>query len=228
LSSATTDWLTVSVGGCVAILLATVLLVWFLVVRAYRKQKKVEHQKAEKGVAEEPQGAPVTVPLSEQGQFGFGVRDWQGFQDQIRIKREKLMKKRVEFAEMDKAEMDQDEVQPDESEVQPDLESNSEEDDDLTSEEETKEINTEEFWKHVDERGDEDDNPYRGRFFQSKKVEKAKKDIEGSMTEEERQQEAEMRRQQLENIFKLMQEQEEKFGMSSVNDVQEQLKMYSL
>lgn len=82
--SVATDWLTMSVGSCVAILLATVVLVWYLVVRAYRKQKKVEHNKSEKEAVEKCQNSTDGVPLMGQGEFGFGVRDWQGFQNQVK------------------------------------------------------------------------------------------------------------------------------------------------
>jgi len=46
------------------------------------------------------------------------------------------------------------------------------------------------------------------------------------MTPEERGQEREIQRRQLEEIFRVMEEQKDKFGVKDVADVQEQLKMY--
>lgn len=46
------------------------------------------------------------------------------------------------------------------------------------------------------------------------------------MTAEERNEEREIQRRQLEEIFRVMEEQKEKFGVNDVADVQEQLKMY--
>jgi len=46
------------------------------------------------------------------------------------------------------------------------------------------------------------------------------------MTAEERSKEREIQRQQLEDIFRVMEGQKEMFGVSDVSDVQEQLKMY--
>lgn len=54
----------------------------------------------------------------------------------------------------------------------------------------------------------------------------AQKKIEEKMTAEERSKEREIQRQQLEDIFRVMEGQKEMFGVSDVSDVQEQLKMY--
>lgn len=50
--------------------------------------------------------------------------------------------------------------------------------------------------------------------------------IESEMSSEQRHREREIQRQQLENIFKLMEDQKERFGVGSVDDVQEQMKLY--
>ena len=54
----------------------------------------------------------------------------------------------------------------------------------------------------------------------------AQEKIEATMTVEERDKEREIQRRQLEEIFRVMEEQKEKFGVNDVSDVQEQLKMY--
>jgi len=54
----------------------------------------------------------------------------------------------------------------------------------------------------------------------------AQQKIEATMTPEERGQEQEIQRRQLEEIFRVMEEQKDKFGVKDVADVQEQLKMY--
>jgi len=54
----------------------------------------------------------------------------------------------------------------------------------------------------------------------------AQQKIESTMTEQERSKERDIQRQQLEEIFRVMEEQKEKFGVNDVSDVQEQLKMY--
>jgi len=54
----------------------------------------------------------------------------------------------------------------------------------------------------------------------------AQQKIEETMTHEERSKERDIQRQQLEEIFRIMEEHKEKFGVSDVSDVQEQLKMY--
>ena len=46
------------------------------------------------------------------------------------------------------------------------------------------------------------------------------------MTPEERSQEREIQRRQLEEIFRVMEEQKDKFGVNDFTDVQEQMKMY--
>jgi len=54
----------------------------------------------------------------------------------------------------------------------------------------------------------------------------AQEKIEATMTEEERGKERDIQRRQLEEIFRVMEEQKEVFGVNDVSDVQEQLKMY--
>jgi len=46
------------------------------------------------------------------------------------------------------------------------------------------------------------------------------------MTAEERDKEREIQRHQLEEIFRVMEEQKDTFGVKDVTDIQEQLKMY--
>ena len=53
------------------------------------------------------------------------------------------------------------------------------------------------------------------------------KKIEEEMSEDQKQNEREIQRQQLEAIFKLMAEQEEKFGINNMDDMQEQMKLYT-
>jgi len=55
----------------------------------------------------------------------------------------------------------------------------------------------------------------------------AMKKIEEEMSEDQKQNEREIQRQQLEAIFKLMAEQEEKFGINNMDDMQEQMKLYT-
>lgn len=54
----------------------------------------------------------------------------------------------------------------------------------------------------------------------------AQQKIEAMMSEEERSKEKDIRRQQLADIFRVMEEQKEKYGVKDVSDIQEQLKMY--
>jgi len=54
----------------------------------------------------------------------------------------------------------------------------------------------------------------------------AQQKIEATMTPEERSQEREIQRRQLEEIFRVMEEQKDKFGVNDFTDVQEQMKMY--
>ncbi|PFX26935.1 Mitotic spindle assembly checkpoint protein MAD1 [Stylophora pistillata] len=53
------------------------------------------------------------------------------------------------------------------------------------------------------------------------------KDIENQMTEEELDQEKEMRRKQLEEIFKLLETDRDKYGVTTMDDLQAQMKLYS-
>lgn len=50
--------------------------------------------------------------------------------------------------------------------------------------------------------------------------------IEESMDEKDKEHEREVQRQQLEAIFNLMAEEKEKFGLDSMDDVQNQMQMY--
>ncbi|BFZ03181.1 hypothetical protein BsWGS_06219 [Bradybaena similaris] len=56
----------------------------------------------------------------------------------------------------------------------------------------------------------------------------ATRTIEKSLTEQQLQEEREVQRRQLGEIFRLMQQQEERFGIGSMDDMQEQLKLYAL
>lgn len=53
------------------------------------------------------------------------------------------------------------------------------------------------------------------------------KDIENQMTEEELDQEKEMRRKQLEEIFKLLETDRDKYGVTTMDDLQAQMKLYT-
>lgn len=50
--------------------------------------------------------------------------------------------------------------------------------------------------------------------------------IEAEMTEEQKEEERRAQRQQIEEIFKLMENHKEEFGLSSVDEIQEQMKLY--
>ena len=52
------------------------------------------------------------------------------------------------------------------------------------------------------------------------------KEIEANMTREERDKEHDIQRKQLEAIYKLLQQQEDKFGMNNMDDMSEQMKYY--
>ncbi|KAE9551670.1 hypothetical protein FO519_005110 [Halicephalobus sp. NKZ332] len=52
--------------------------------------------------------------------------------------------------------------------------------------------------------------------------------IESGMTDEEREHERKTRNEQLAKIFSMMEQQSEKFGIQSEDDLQEQMKLYSL
>lgn len=54
----------------------------------------------------------------------------------------------------------------------------------------------------------------------------ALKEIESHMTDEQVEEERRTQKKQLEEIFKLMAEQKEHFGINSVDDVQDQMKLY--
>lgn len=54
----------------------------------------------------------------------------------------------------------------------------------------------------------------------------AEKKIEEEMTEDQRATEREVKRDQMEAIFRLLKEQEDKFGISSVDDMDRQMNMY--
>ncbi|ESO83916.1 hypothetical protein LOTGIDRAFT_229500 [Lottia gigantea] len=55
----------------------------------------------------------------------------------------------------------------------------------------------------------------------------ATKQIQESMSQEQLEEEREVQQQQLEQIFALMKEQEEKFGVQNVTDIKEQMKLYA-
>jgi len=46
------------------------------------------------------------------------------------------------------------------------------------------------------------------------------------LTRQQLEEEREIQRRQLEDIFRLMEENKEKFGVNDVNDVQDQMKLY--
>lgn len=50
--------------------------------------------------------------------------------------------------------------------------------------------------------------------------------IEAEMTEEQKEEERQAQRRQLEEIFKLMENNKDEFGLSSVDEIQEQMKLY--
>lgn len=52
-------------------------------------------------------------------------------------------------------------------------------------------------------------------------------DIENQMTEEELDQEKEMQRKQLEEIFKLLENDKDKYGVTTMDDLQAQMKLYT-
>jgi len=54
----------------------------------------------------------------------------------------------------------------------------------------------------------------------------AQQKIEATMTQEERNQEREIQRRQLEEIFHVMEDQKDKFGVNDMADIQDQMKMY--
>ncbi|KAH9514470.1 hypothetical protein Btru_025335 [Bulinus truncatus] len=56
----------------------------------------------------------------------------------------------------------------------------------------------------------------------------ATKSIAKHLTEDQLKEEREVQRRQLEEIFKLMQEQQDRFGIGTMDDMQEQLKLYAM
>ncbi len=54
----------------------------------------------------------------------------------------------------------------------------------------------------------------------------AQKKLEEEMTEEQKLNEREVQREQLKSIFNLLKEQEDKFGIGSVDQMEQQMKMY--
>lgn len=56
----------------------------------------------------------------------------------------------------------------------------------------------------------------------------ASKTIESELTDDQLNQEREIQRQQLAEIFSLMQEQQERFGINTMDDMQEQMKLYAV
>ena len=59
------------------------------------------------------------------------------------------------------------------------------------------------------------------------KIRVAEKRIGETMTPDQVAEERELQKKQLEEIFRLMQEQNEKFGVNSVEDIQNQMKLYA-
>ena len=55
----------------------------------------------------------------------------------------------------------------------------------------------------------------------------ATKSIEEKLSEQQLQDERELQRQQLADIFKVMESQQEKFGFESVDDIKDQMKLYA-
>ena len=56
----------------------------------------------------------------------------------------------------------------------------------------------------------------------------ANKSIAETLTEDQLKEEREIQRQQLADIFRLMQEQQDRFGIGTMDDMQEQMKLYSV
>lgn len=56
----------------------------------------------------------------------------------------------------------------------------------------------------------------------------ATKSIAKTLTEDQLQEEKEIQRQQLAEIFRLMQEQQDRFGIGTMDDMQEQMKLYAV
>jgi len=63
--------------------------------------------------------------------------------------------------------------------------------------------------------------------LKSVKLRKATKEVEKSLTDEQKEEEARVRNEQLASILTLMRQQEEKFGENSMEDIEEQLKLYN-
>ena len=59
-------------------------------------------------------------------------------------------------------------------------------------------------------------------------IQVAMKKIEEEMTQDQKENERAIQREQLEAIFKLMAEQEDKFGINSMDDMQDQMKLYTM
>ena len=55
----------------------------------------------------------------------------------------------------------------------------------------------------------------------------AEREVKQNMSSDEMQAERELQRRQLEEIFKLMQKNDDKFGSSSIDDVRQQMKLYA-
>jgi len=53
------------------------------------------------------------------------------------------------------------------------------------------------------------------------------KEVESQMSEEELDQEREMQRKQLEEIFKLLETDKDKYGVTTMDDLQAQMKLYT-
>jgi hypothetical protein len=53
-------------------------------------------------------------------------------------------------------------------------------------------------------------------------------EVEKDMSPDDKQREAQVKRQQLEAIFKLMEQSPEEFGITSMDDMEEQVKLYNM
>jgi len=89
-------------------------------------------------------------------------------------------------------------------------------------------ISDEDLKDILNEQMDEEDLAHLPGQLKSVKLRKATKQVEEALTDEQKEEEAVVRGQQLESILMLMRQQEEKFGNSSMEDIQEQLKLYNL
>ncbi|KAK7080659.1 hypothetical protein SK128_012962 [Halocaridina rubra] len=89
----------------------------------------------------------------------------------------------------------------------------------------------EELKSDMSESTNSSENQMEGKrkFIDTKTAERRalEKEMEVQMTLEQKREEREAQSQQLEAIFRMMQEQEDKFGKTSIGDIQDQMKLYS-